>query len=210
MKHDRQTGRLLFHLILPIALAAFATSAAALEAPVSASEQDDPLLRPVEIVGSKPDRIGIGLGALFAAGGTDLTLYYRPDGAELVYGFRYVELEDDFIFNGLDLDSSDRETRTLAGPFVRYLFQPGRNESYYVGASMYRVKLEVECEQGRGSDTGAGLFFGVGMMGGLKQSVGYDIGIFLSPTLDLEVQTPDCESLSEGEFDGILGLFIQF
>lgn len=210
MQHVGQTGRLLFQVMSRVALAVFAPSAAALEALVTDPGQAEPVLQPVEIRGSKPGKVGIGLGAVFAAGGTDFTLYYRPGGSSWVVGYRYYELEEDFLPDYFDLDSSDRETRTVAGPFARYLFEPGRNESYYVGAGLYRVELEFDCEFGSDSDAANGLFLGGGLMGGLEQSVGYDVGFFLSPSLDLDVETPDCENLVDWDYDAVLGIFLQF
>ena len=164
----------------------------------------------IELAGSRPARFGIGLGALIAAGGVEVNLYYRPAGSDWVYGFRYLELDDEFIVNVFDLDTSDREIRTMAGPFARYLFSPSGPKSFYAGGGLYRVKQEIECELGSDSDSDTGLFLGGGLRGGLDQSLIYDIGIFMSPSINRRTETPDCSSESDGDVDATVSLGFNF
>ena len=199
-------GCLSLAMVLPsIAL----SSAHALDASVPLAETGRQSVDEFEIVDTGRGEIGIEIGALTFLG-ADIHFYYRPSGSPWSYGWRYLEFEDDFFINVLDLDDSDRETQRVAGPFVRYLVTPERNQSFYLSGALYRVTQKIECELGDDEDSASGLFMGGGLMVGLKGTVGYNVGLMFAPGLSLDSQTPDCSSETDGYIDANLSIGFRF
>ncbi len=154
----------------------------------------------------------IEVGALVVLG-ADFQIYYRREGEPLLFGFRYLETEDDFVneaYLGLPGDDSDKEFITRSGPFIRYLFSPEANESYYLSAALFKTTEKIECGAVSNEDSATSPYFGGGYMGWADQTVSYNIGFMLAPSANLEVDAGGCESESDGGFDLSLGLALNF
>lgn len=177
-------------------LAAFMLTVVSLPS-VSAADGENSMQNGTE---SRAGVIGVELG-VFTFLGLDIQGYYRPPDSPWLVGFRYLDYEDDFIFDELDGDGSDKETQTMSGPFLRYLVNPDRNESYYLSAALYRVEQTIECAFGSDSDVATGLFLGGGLTGNLDGGLYYNIGIMAAPGLSIETETPDCSSETDGGID---------
>lgn len=173
----------------------------------------DPSTPPVDVAdaapadlweGVGPGETGFELGALLLLG-ADISVYHRPAGSPWLFGFRYLETEDDFVT--IDFDDSDKEETRISGPFARYLFTPGK-DTYYLGGGIFEITQRVECPLGSDEDSATGLFVGGGYMGGRRGAVGYNIGLLFAPGLSLEVDTGDCTS-EGGAFDVNASLMIR-
>lgn len=156
---------------------------------------------------SRGGELGIEVGALTFIG-TDLHLFYRLTDSPWMVGFRYLDYEDDFI--SIDFDDTDRETQTVTGPFVRYLFEPGRARSWYLAGSIYRVTQKIECRDVSDEDSASGLFFGGGLMGRRDRFASYNIGLMFSPGMSLNTDNGDCSSETNGGIDGVLSIMFVF
>ncbi|MGD8350899.1 MAG: hypothetical protein PVI79_16760 [Gammaproteobacteria bacterium] len=156
---------------------------------------------------SRSGELGIEVGALTLVG-TDLHLFYRLTDSPWMVGFRYLDYEDDFISN--DYDDTDRETQTVAGPFVRYLFEPGRARTWYVAGSVYRVTQKIECRGISDEDEANGLFFGGGLMGRRDRLISYNLGMMFSPGMSLNTDNGDCASETSGGVDAVLSIMFVF
>ncbi len=148
--------------------------------------------------GIGPGETAVEIGALVFLG-ADFSVYHRPAGSPWLVGFRYVETKDDFI--AIDFDDSDTEKITIAGPFARYLYSPGSNESFYLGGGLFRMSQEVECALGSDEDSATSLFVGGGLMSGANRPIGYNVGFLVAPGLSLGTDTGDCSSETDGGFD---------
>jgi len=179
----------------------FSALAGASELPALASNQE------TGPESSRSGEVGIEVGALTFVG-TDLHLFYRLADSPWMIGVRYLDYEDDFI--SIDFDNTDRETQTVTGPFVRYLFEPGRARSWYLAGSMYQVTQKIECGGISDEDRASGLFFGGGLMGRRDSLISYNVGLMLSPGMSLSTDNGQCSSETDGGIDGVLSLMIVF
>lgn len=156
---------------------------------------------------SRRGEFGIEVGALTFVG-TDLHLFYRLTDSPWMIGYRYLDFEDDFI--SFDSDNTDKETQTLAGPFVRYLFSPGRSGTWYLAGAIYRATQKIECSGLSDEDTARGPFFGGGLMGRRDGFVSYNVGLMFAPAMSLDTDIGICSSESDGGIDGVLSLMFVF
>jgi hypothetical protein len=157
--------------------------------------------------------IGIELGALIFLG-PDLRLFYRKAESPWLYGIRYLNIKDDFVNEsavGLPGDESDQEYTTRVGVYVDYLFsdQPDTG-SFYASGALYKTTIKIECYSVSDSDSATGLYIGGGYRGSFGDNFGYNIGLLLSPFVNLEQTTPYCSQTSSGDFDLNLSLSIKF
>jgi hypothetical protein len=157
--------------------------------------------------------MGIGIGALVFLG-PDFRLYYRKAGSPWLFGLRYLDIEDDFINKsavGLPGDESDREYTTRVGVYVDYLFSDEpRTGSFYASGALYKTTRTIECYSVSDSDSATGLYIGGGYRGSFGDHVGYNIGLLLSPFVNLELETPYCSQTNDGDFDLNVSLTIKF
>jgi len=154
-----------------------------------------------------PGEFGIEVGALTFVG-VDLHLFYRLSGSPWMIGYRHLDYEDDFI--SFDADNTDKETLTLDGPFVRYLFSPGREESWYLAGALYRATQKIECSGVSDEDSASGPFFGAGLMGRRDSVLSYNIGLMVSPVASLKTDTGNCSSESNGSIDAVASMMFIF
>jgi len=196
-------GRLTVTGLLP----GFSAITGASELPALASSQETGPKEQAGLEISRGGELGIEVGALTFVG-TDLHLFYRLADSPWMIGFRYLDYDDDFI--SIDFDNTDRENRTVAGPFVRYLFEPGRARTWYLAGSMYRVTQKIECAGTGDKDQAGGLFFGGGLMGRRDSVISYNIGMMFSPGMSLGTDNGQCSSETDGGIDAVLGLMIVF
>lgn len=144
--------------------------------------------------GLGPGETGFEIGAL-ALLGADFSVYHRPAGSPWLFGYRYLRTRDDFV--AIDFDDSDKEEISIAGPFARYLFSPGK-DTYYLSGGFFKMTQRVECRLGSDEDSATSLFVGGGFMGWRHQAISYNIGFLFAPGVSLEVDTGDCSSKGSG------------
>ena len=147
---------------------------------------------------SELSETGVEIGALIFLG-ADFQVFHRPKGSRWMFGVRYLDIEDDFI--NFDADETDKETLTISGPFVRYLFEPDRRETYYLSGAIYEMTQKIECDLGSDKDSDTSLYLGGGFMGWRDQAISYNIGILMAPWASVETDTGDCSSEIDGGID---------
>jgi hypothetical protein len=155
---------------------------------------------------------GIEVGALIFLG-SDFRFFHRPVNSPWLFGFRILDIEDDFINEavaGLTSDNTDREFTKRSGPYMNYLFDTVYDGAFYAGGALYRITQKIKCNSGSDSDSETGLYFGGGYRKRSPSGFGYDIGLQLSPFVKLETDTTDCSSSSKGDIDLNASLFFSF
>ena len=171
------------------------------------STGNDPKLR-----NSEDPEIGIGIGVLTLLG-ADFRFFYRQEYSPWLIGYRFLDIEDDFInesASGLADDDSDKESTKRSGPYVTYLFNATGAESYYLSGALYKVTTTIECSSGKESDSATNVYLGGGFRKKWSPNVGYDIGLLLSPGANLSVESEDCSSDSDGDIDLNASLIFAF
>lgn len=156
---------------------------------------------------------GLVLGALIVLG-PDFRIYHREADSPILVGFRYLDIEDDFINEGavgLPGDSSDKEYTTRTGIYADYLFgkQP-YSDTHYASVGIFRTSLEIECGSESDEDSAASLYFGGGYRGSFGDHLGYSIGLLFSPFVSLSTTTSTCSSETDGDFDLNVGITYKF
>jgi len=155
---------------------------------------------------------GIEIGA-FIFLGSDFQVFYRPKDSQWVFGYRRLETEEDFFDEaafGFAGDDSDTETLSKSGPFLRYLFDPERPDTYYLSGALFKSTQKIECGAATDEDSANSIYLGGGFMGRRDQTIGYNFGILIAPGETLETNTPLCSIESEGGFDINLSLVFRF
>lgn len=166
----------------------------------------------IDIRKSKKSIMGIEIGALSILG-TDFRMFYHQADSPWIIGYRYLDIEDDFMNEwavGLPGDDSDREFTKRSGPYLNYLFKETSDESYYLAAALYNTKTRIVCSLGEDSDSATGLYFGGGLRKKWNANLGYDIGMLLSPGANLSVDANNCSSESDGDIDVNASIFFTF
>ena len=176
------------------------------------ASETSPQANNTESANAEGPEIGFEIGALTLLG-TDLRFFFRQPDSPWIVGFRFPDIEDDFINAGavgVPGDDSDREFTKRSGLYLDYLFDETGNGSYYVSGALYRTETRVVCSQGEGSDAASSLYFGGGFRKKWNAHLGYNIGLLLSPFADLSVDANNCSSESEGDFDLNASLLFSF
>ena len=132
-------------------------------------------------VSQDQSEIGIELG-IFTLLGADFQLYYRLSESPWLYGYKYAKWTEE---NPSGITVPYETTTTITGPFVRYLFNPRAEQTWYLGASLLRRSQEVTCQEfdylvNSDKDTNTGLYIGGGIMGWRTKSIYYNIGLLTS------------------------------
>lgn len=139
---------------------------------------------------------------MFAPGGADFALGYRPGGSHWFLGLRYVRWIDTFSdpFTGNELTET---TNTMEGGFADYLFDAQSGLGWYVGLEVLRwSKSEHSLITGEtGSDELVAPFLGGGYMWGLGEHCYVDAGMFLAPGAQLSTSTSVSSEEDSGGFD---------
>ena len=176
------------------------------------ASETSPQVNNSELANAEGPEFGIEIGALTLLG-TDLRFFFRQPASPWIVGFRFLDIEDDFINEwavGVPGDDSDREFTKRSGLYLDYLFDETGNQSYYVSGALYRTETRVVCSLGEGSDSASSLYFGGGFRKKWNAHLGYNIGLLLSPFADLSVDANNCSSESEGDFDLNASLLFSF
>jgi len=152
------------------------------------------------------------LGAfLFAPGGSDFALSYRPADSHWLLGLRYVGWVDTFNdpFSGNDLTET---TNTMAGAFVEYLFDSRSGMGWYVGIEVLRwAKSEHSLVTGEtGSDELVAPFVGGGYLWAFGEHFYADLGMFIAPGVSMTTSTSVSSEEDSGAFDPRLQVGIRF
>jgi len=180
--------------------------------PLVYATEDSSKSNNLEIRNTQAIEIGIEIGALTLLG-TDVRLFFRQADSPWLIGYRFLDIEDDFINEavvGLPGDDSDKEFTKRSGPYVNYLFNETGNGSFYITGALYQVKTTVVCTLGEDSDSATSIYLGGGYRKKWNSNLGYNIGLLLSPTTNLSVDSNDCSSESEGDFDLNASLIFAF
>lgn len=152
--------------------------------------------------------IGIEVGALTIIG-ADLRLSYRETDSPYQFGIRYLNIKDDFINEtsvGFPGDESDKVYTRRTGVYVNYLF----SNSFYLAGAFYNTTTELECGPDSDSESKAGIYFGGGLQGRWTDRFGYNVGLLISPMAGSDLNTTNCSSESDADFDVHVSLFYLF
>jgi hypothetical protein len=176
--------------------------------PDPAREPDAPIARSPP--SAKQFQAGVGIGVI--AGDADFQVNYRPLQTHYQFGYKYTRWTNDFQdpFTGTYLTNT-RES--LTGPIFNYLFHPESKGSFYLGISLLRwSRTETALAISAPSDTQSttNLYFGGGYTSGLGNSGYYNLGIYISPTAQLNTQTAISSEQSNGNIDGQLQIGMAF
>jgi hypothetical protein len=167
----------------------------------------------IEIENDGETHIGVAVGALVFLG-SDMRVFYRKTDSPWVFGFRYLDIEDDFVNEyavGLPDDGSDKELTTRVGVYTNYLFNSAPYaSSWFVSGALLSTKSELRCGGESNSDTYTGPYIGGGYQGRFSEHFGYEIGLLMAPFAKLETRTSICESDSSGDVDANLSLTLMF
>lgn len=142
---------------------------------------------------ARAGEVSASLGVFTLARGLDLQLGYRADGSPWQLGYRFVRWTETFEFRGTELTDT---TTTMTGPLVNYLFSPGAQRSWYVGAALYKWSQEEESLRTgtTGKDSRVAPFFGGGYRGVLGGRWYFNLGLYLSPS---KLTTRTADSMEE-------------
>ena len=145
--------------------------------------------------------MGVEVGML-TFWGSDFQLYYQSNESPWLIGFKSAKwTESSYLFGSKSKDT----TYTVTGPFMRYLFSPKADKTWYLGASMLKESMEVNCltiglvDSDKDSSTSS--YIGGGKMGRRGKSLYYNIGFLLSPWASLSTQTAGCMDKLDGLVD---------
>jgi hypothetical protein len=155
---------------------------------------------------------GIEIGALIVIG-ADFRVFYRKLDSPWLFGFRYLNTEDDFVneeYAGFPGDESDRELRTTTGIFLNYLFDHLDDNSFYLSGALYDTTEEIRCNGESASDSATSVYFGGGYRRFWGEHFGFKLGMLVSPFVNLETTTPTCSSKSHNDIDLDVSLVIKF
>ena len=155
---------------------------------------------------------GIEVGALIVIG-ADFRIFYRELDSPWLFGFRYLNTEDDFVNEGavgLPNEESDRELRNTSGVFLNYLFDHLDDNSFYLSGALYNTTVELQCWGESASDSATSIYFGGGYRRFWGDHFGFKLGLLVSPFVDLEPTTSTCSSTSNSDIDLDVSLVIKF
>jgi len=155
---------------------------------------------------------GIEVGALIVIG-ADFRIFYRKLDSPWLFGFRYLNTEDDFVNEGaagLPNEESDRELRNTSGVFLNYLFDHLDDNSFYLSGALYDTTVELQCWGESASDSATSIYFGGGYRGFWGDHFGFKLGMIVSPFVDLEPTTSTCNTTSNSDIDLDVSLVIKF
>jgi len=145
--------------------------------------------------------MGIEIG-MFTFWGSDFQLYYRSNKSPWLIGYKSAKwTESSYLFGS----KSKETTYTVTGPFIRYLFSTEADKTWYLGASMLKESMEVNCLTiglvDSDKDSSTSPYIGGGKMGRRGKSLYYNIGFLLSPGASLSTQTTGCMTKLDGLVD---------
>ena len=156
---------------------------------------------------------GVEIGVLIFLG-PDFRLFYRESDSPWVFGFRFIDIEDDFVNEsavGLPNDESDRQYTKTVGIYLEHLFNNGtKAQSAYLSGALYKTTIKIECYSETDSDSATSLYFGGGYRGSFGRQFGYKIGLLFSPFVNLEQETTYCSQEGDGDIDLDVSLTFKF
>jgi hypothetical protein len=142
---------------------------------------------------ARAGEVSASLGIFTLSRGLDVQVGYRADGSPWELGYRFVRWTETFEFRGAELTDT---TTTKTGPLVNYLFSPGAQRSWYVGAALYKWSQKEESLRTgtTGEDSRVAPFFGGGYRGAFLGRSYFNLGAYLSPT---KLTTRTADSMEE-------------
>lgn len=156
---------------------------------------------------------GIEIGVLIFLG-ADIRFFYRQSDSPWVFGFRYLNIEDDFVNEsavGFPNDESDKLYTKRVGLYTDYLFNNRADTgSFYASGAIYQTTKKLKCFSETDSDSATSLYFGGGYQGTFGNQIGYKIGVLMSPFVNLDQYTTYCSNEEGGDFDLDVSLTIKF
>ena len=113
-----------------------------------------------------------GLGLIIFSG-PDFQVSYRPSNSRWLFGYRYIEADDDEIFGFSDFSNVETE---LGGPNVRYIFAQNGIFDFYAQAGYYELEYELECNINSTTVTESetSLNLGGGVIGNFSDSIKFN------------------------------------
>ena len=156
---------------------------------------------------------GIEIGALIFLG-PDIRFYYRETDSPWAFGIRYLDIEDDFIYEpavGFSNDESDKLFTKTVGIYADYLFNNSAGAaSFYASGALYKTTKTLECFSETDSDSAISLYFGGGYQGAFSNQIGYKVGMLISPFVNFEQSVSGCSNEESSDFDLDVSLIFRF
>lgn len=146
---------------------------------------------------------GVEIGALSFLG-TDLRLTYHQPDTPWSYGLRYLNIKDNFINEaqvGLPGDASDKIYTIRSGVFLNYNVGMVGTNTFYLSGALYQVTEKIICGGESASDSGSGIYFGAGFNKRWPGGFGYNLGLLITPMVQLSETTPNCSNDTGGDID---------
>ena len=148
--------------------------------------------------------IAVEIGVLVFLGPDVRVSYHQPE-TPFIFGFRYLDIKDDFINEsaaGFPSDESDKMYTKRTGFYLDYLFNSLPNTaSYYVSGALYKTTEKLKCYSESDTDSATSLYFGGGYRGYFSNQFGYKIGLLMSPFVNLKQTTSYCSNDESGDID---------
>jgi len=156
---------------------------------------------------------GVEIGILIFLG-PDIRLFYHQHDTPWVFGFRYLDIKDDFINEtavGFTNDESDKLYTKTVGIYTDYIFNNRADTgSFYASGALYQTTKKLKCYAETDSDSATSLYVGGGYQRSFRNQFGYKIGVLFSPFVNLEQSTAVCSNEEGGDFDLDVGLTYKF
>ena len=154
----------------------------------------------------------VGIGIFMLGGGADFQVNYRLPQTHFQFGYKYTRWTDEFQdpFTGTYLTST---TESLSGPIFNYLFHPESQGSFYLGISLLtwsRTETALATSTPPDSQSTTNIYFGGGYTSALGSFGYYNLGIYASPTAQLNTQTAISSEQSKGNIDMQLQIGLAF
>lgn len=175
----------------------------------------EPVREPESLIAESPPtakRFQVGIGIFTLGGGADFQVNYRPPQTHYQFGYKYTRWTDEFQdpYAGTYLTST---TESLSGPIFNYLFHPESKGSFYLGISLLtwsRTETALAISSPPDSQSTTDIYFGGGYTNALGSFGYYNLGMYLSPTAQLNTQTAISSEQSKGSIDLQLQIGIAF
>ena len=103
----------------------------------------------------------------------DFQIAFRPSNSRWLFGYRYIETNDDDFFGFSDLSNSETEFQGLN---VRYIFAQNGIFDFYAQAGYYELDYELECRINSTTvtETETSLNLGGGVIGNFSDNIKFN------------------------------------
>ncbi|HEY6095769.1 MAG TPA: hypothetical protein VIU93_12535 [Gallionellaceae bacterium] len=168
----------------------------------------------LQIGSPRADELQLMLGAgIFAKDGAEWQINYRQSDSRFQFGYRYVrwkEVTED-PFTGRPIAENPA---SMTGPLVNYQFTPEDSSTFYVGVELLkwtRTEIALNVVLPPDTESTTDLYFGGGFSGRIGRHFVYNLGLYLSPSAQLNTRLSNGNSTeSSGNLDGQVQIGVMF